>query len=943
MDAERWKRVDDLLQSVLAVPDDQQEEFLRQACAGDAGLEQEVQSLLSSHRKLGDFLQPPVLPVLPAQLLSTVSHATGHEVNDDPRLGQTMSHYRVLRRLGRGGMGMVYEAEDLRLGRHVALKLLLDSESGSSKALMRFQQEARAISSLNHPHICTLYEVEEHEGKPVIVMELLQGETLKQRLKAGRVPMLQLLQWGTEVADALEAAHAAGLLHRDIKPANIFISQRGSAKVLDFGLAKLSPSMGGGSSGVDEESLTSMGVIPGTTPYMSPEQARGEDLDGRTDVFSFGVVLYEMATGNQSFAEKNLALTLDAVLHRQPPSPRTINPEVPPELERIIEKTLEKERERRYPSAAALHTDLRQLWHATDSGVVRAYPSERALSEAKWKYVVVALCIGVLLASVGAYRFWPRVNAPISPGKTLQISHWNKVMRNARLSPDGHTVAFTSPVSGIFQVFVMLSSGGEPLQLTSEEGDKMVQAFSANGTEIYYSRLVGSSDIWAVPTLGGNPTRVVRASLIAPSPDGRSLFYTSQKDHAVFRSAPSGLNAEQIFKFDETVTPLALLPFPSGEDLLIVEIVANEDAGRLKRIRVADHTADDLGTMPLANGITWDQPGKSLLCDRTVNGIQNIWRYDLTRRTVSQVTFGSGPDTWPMADPNGKGIYYINGKSAGYLTAYNTHTKQYKDIVDEDASQPAISPDGKRIIYVLLTGPHRQELWISDLDGRNKAKLASAEVLATGLWAHDSSQLSFGDFSSGPVNLYLAGADGSNVQQVPWNGLYVPSMTFSGDGKSLFVSSVKSRQSEVQTWKMNLDGSNLHVIVEGCGEVEDASADDKYLLAVESRGDWLGIYQVSTSDGKCSKLAPGVATFSAVFAPDQKSFLYAVARQGSATIYRQPWRDGQLTGPPQVAYKVPFAFSVNYAGNGYDFSRDLSTIVYARPGGQQDLCLLTEK
>ena len=371
MDAEGWKRVDDLLQSVLEVPDSQQEEFLRQACAGDVKLLEEVQSLLSSHRKLSGFLEEPALPV--GSQFSTQSEVGA---GDDPLLGQTMSHYRVLRRLGFGGMGMVYEAEDLRLGRHVALKLLLDSESANTKALLRFQQEARAISSLNHPHICTLYEVEEHEGKPVIVMELLQGETLKQRLQAGPVPLRQLLQWGTEVADALETAHAAGLLHRDIKPANIFISQRGSAKVLDFGLAKLSPRAGGTTSPV-EEPLTSMGVIAGTTPYMSPEQVRGEDLDGRTDLFSLGVVLYEMAIGRQPFAERNVALTLDAVLHRQPPSPRTLNSELPPELERIIEKALAKERERRYQSAAALGTDLEQLRHDADTGVARTVRSDQ--------------------------------------------------------------------------------------------------------------------------------------------------------------------------------------------------------------------------------------------------------------------------------------------------------------------------------------------------------------------------------------------------------------------------------------------------------------------------------------------------------------------------------------------------------------------------------------
>jgi eukaryotic-like serine/threonine-protein kinase len=396
MDADRWKRVDDLLQSVLEVPDTQQEEFLRQACAGDGKLLAEVQSLLSSHRKLGGFLEEPALAV--GSNLSTQPEV--HAI-DDPLLDQTMSHYRVLRRLGVGGMGMVYEAEDLRLGRHVALKLLLDSKSANTKELLRFQQEARAISTLNHPHICTLYEVEEHEGKPVIVMELLQGETLKQRLKAGCVPLRQVLQWGTEVADALEAAHAAGLLHRDIKPANIFIGQRGSAKVLDFGLAKLSPRARGTAS-TAEEPLTSIGVIAGTTPYMSPEQVRGENLDGRTDVFSLGVVLYEMATANQPFAERNIALTMDAVLHRQPPSPRTLNPELPPELERIIEKALAKERDLRYQSAAALGTDLEKLRHDTDTGVVRPAHSDRvpATNSRRRRTWVAAGALLVLIAAV---------------------------------------------------------------------------------------------------------------------------------------------------------------------------------------------------------------------------------------------------------------------------------------------------------------------------------------------------------------------------------------------------------------------------------------------------------------------------------------------------------------------------------------------------------------
>jgi serine/threonine protein kinase/tetratricopeptide (TPR) repeat protein/TolB-like protein len=376
MDAERWKRVDDLLQSVLQVSPDQQKEFLRQACAGDASLEDEVQSLLSSHEKLGEFLEQP--PLMTAAQDVTVTRAP-EAVDSLP--GKTIAHYKVLRRLDQGGMGTVYEAEDLRIGRHVALKLLLEGQGSRGKALLRFQQEARAIATLNHPHICTLYEVEEYEGNPVIVMELLEGETLRERLKAGSVPLQQVLHWGTEVADALEAAHAAGLIHRDIKPANVFLTRRGAVKVLDFGLAKLS--LGGMEADSPiraEEGLTSLGAIPGTTQYMSPEQIRGDELDGRTDVFSLGVLLYEMATGQRPFAEKNIALTMDAVLHRQPVPPRAINFEVPPSLEQIITRALEKNRELRYQSATELRTDLQELSHDTDSGARRATRSDVLLA-----------------------------------------------------------------------------------------------------------------------------------------------------------------------------------------------------------------------------------------------------------------------------------------------------------------------------------------------------------------------------------------------------------------------------------------------------------------------------------------------------------------------------------------------------------------------------------
>src|SRR5580700_272384 len=287
-------------------------------------------------------------------------------------IGQTISHYRILEQLGAGGMGVVFKAQDNRLERAVALKFLPENLVQQPQALERFRREARAASALNHPGICTIYDVGEQDGQAFIAMEFIDGESLRSHIHGKPLPLDELLDLGIQIAEALDAAHAEGIIHRDIKPANIFVTKRGRAKVLDFGLAKLVPkgvaNVGADSAARPSDSTSIVGIISGTPSYMSPEQVRGDDLDERTDIFSLGLLLYEMATGRQAFSGGTGGKIIEAVLTRSPVPARNINPDIPPRLEEIINRAVHKDREQRYQHAADIRADLQQLERGTDSG-----------------------------------------------------------------------------------------------------------------------------------------------------------------------------------------------------------------------------------------------------------------------------------------------------------------------------------------------------------------------------------------------------------------------------------------------------------------------------------------------------------------------------------------------------------------------------------------------
>ena len=694
--------------------------------------------------------------------------------------GTRLGPYEIVAPLGAGGMGEVYRARDTRLGREVALKVLPEVFARDAERLTRFRREAQVLASLNHPNIAAIYGFEDSGAARALVMELVEGPTLAERIKGGTISLDEALPIAKQICEALEYAHEHGIVHRDLKPANIKITNNDAVKILDFGLAK---ALEGDPSSIDISSsptitrmATQAGIILGTAAYMSPEQAKGKSVDRRTDIWAFGCVLYEMLTGKMTFTGETVTDTLAAVI-RAEPDWSAIPASAPQAIRNLLQRCLKKEPRQRLQSIGDARIAIEEIL----SGTPQPTSVATAPASSSWRralpWVLFAATAFAFTAFVAVRRFGGSASAPEAAMHFGAVTDFPGVQAQPSLSPDGRSVAFVSNRDGHYNLYVGLVNGGSLVQITNDPNLKSGPSWSPDGTTIAYAQVGDSGiwDIWDVPALGGVPRRLIlNAADPAWSPDSRSLVYENMTDHALWLAGASGENAHRLPGTENTKW-LDTQPRFSPDGRKIAFAARNSDGGPYGELAVLDLNSGKTRLLTHDNALVlspaWSPSGKFIYFASSRGGTVNIWKIGVDGSGLEQITAGEGDDAELDVSADGKRIVFATLREHLALAQLDLQTEsgeQNVKLLSTDPARnqygPAYSPDGRHLAYFFgLKGVEQEGIGVANADGSNATPLVQdSQVNVFPAWTQDGQQLVY--MSSATV------ADNWEYRRIPVSG-----------------------------------------------------------------------------------------------------------------------------------------------------------------------------